>query len=41
MWPSPDGRWCYLYRAIAADGVLVDSMLSETRDMEAAKRFFT
>jgi len=27
-----DGRWCYLYRAIDADGNLVDSMLSETRD---------
>jgi len=36
-----DGRWCYLYRAIDADGNLVDSMLSATRDMEAAKRFFT
>jgi len=36
-----DGRWCYLYRAIDADGNLVDSMLSETRDMDAAKRFFT
>ncbi len=35
-----NGRWCYLYRAIDADGNLVDSMLSETRDMEAAKRFF-
>jgi len=35
-----DGRWCYLYRAIDADGNLVDSLLSETRDMEAAKRFF-
>jgi len=35
-----DGRWCYLYRAIDADGNLVDAMLSETRDMEAAKRFF-
>lgn len=34
------GRWCYLYRAIDADGNLVDSMLSETRDLEAAKRFF-
>jgi len=29
-----------LYRAIDADGNLVDSMLSETRDMDAAKRFF-
>jgi transposase-like protein len=36
-----NGRWCYLYRAIDADGNLVDSMLSETRDMEAATRFFT
>ena len=36
-----DGWWCYLYRAIDADGNLVDSMLSETRDMDAAKRFFT
>jgi len=35
-----DGRWCYLYRAIDADGHLVDSLLSQTRDMEAAKRFF-
>jgi len=35
-----DGRWCYLYRAIDADGNLVDSMVSETRDMDAAKRFF-
>ena len=34
------GRWCYLYRAIDQDGNLVDSMLSETRDMEAAKAFF-
>ncbi len=35
-----DGRWCYLYRAMDADGTLVDSMLSETRDMDTAKRFF-
>lgn len=35
------GKWCYLYRAIDADGNLVDSRLSEKRDMEAAKRFFT
>ena len=34
------GAWCYLYRAIDADGNLVDSMLSERRDMEAARRFF-
>jgi transposase-like protein len=31
---------CYLYRAIDRDGNLVDSMLSEKRDMEEAKRFF-
>jgi putative transposase len=34
------GRWCYLYRAIDADGNLVDSRLSEKRDREAAHRFF-
>src|SRR5215467_7294528 len=34
------GRWCYLYRAIDREGNLVDSMLSETRDMAAAKAFF-
>jgi putative transposase len=34
------GVWCYLYRAIDRDGHLIDSMLSATRDMEAAKRFF-
>ncbi len=33
------GVWKYLYRAIDQDGTLVDSMLSEHRDMEAAKRF--
>ena len=34
------GQWCYLYRAIDRDGHLVDTMLSATRDMRAAKRFF-
>lgn len=34
------GKWHYLYRAIDRDGNLVDSMLSEKRDMQAAKRFF-
>ena len=33
-------QWCYLYRAIDREGNLVDSMLSETRDMDAAQRFF-
>jgi transposase-like protein len=35
------GKWCYLYRAIDRDGNLVDSMLSATRDMDAAQRFFS
>jgi putative transposase len=35
-----NGQWCYLYRAIDREGNLVDSMLSQTRDMEAAQRFF-
>jgi putative transposase len=34
------GKWCYLYRASDHDGNLVDSMLSEKRNMEAAQRFF-
>ncbi|WP_236601046.1 IS6 family transposase [Ktedonobacter sp. SOSP1-85] len=34
------GTWCSLYRAIDRDGNLVDSRLSEKRDMEVAKRFF-
>jgi putative transposase len=34
------GKWCYLYRAIDRDGNLVDSRLSETRDLAAAKYFF-
>ena len=34
------GRWCYLYRAIDRDGNLIDTMLSATRDMSAARRFF-
>jgi transposase-like protein len=34
------GKWCYLYRAIDQDGNLVDSMLSQKRNTDAAKRFF-
>ena len=34
------GRWTYLYRAIDRDGNLIDAMLSEHRDMQAAKAFF-
>ena len=33
------GRWCYLYRAIGSHGELLDSMLSERRDRNAAPRF--
>src|ERR687885_271482 len=33
-------RWCYLYRAIDRNGDLVDTLLSEHRDMTAAKAFF-
>lgn len=35
------GKWHYLYRAIDRDGNLVDSMLSEHRDMVSAKQFFS
>ena len=34
------GRWCYLYRATDRNGDLVDTMLSEQRDMAAAQAFF-
>jgi transposase-like protein len=34
------GRWAYLYRAIDRNGNLVDTMLSEHRDMTAAQAFF-
>jgi len=34
------GRWKYLYRAIDRDGALVDVMLSDHRDLAAAKVFF-
>ena len=34
------GRWCYLYRAIDREGNLIDALLSEKRDMDAAQRFF-
>src|SRR4029077_1014283 len=33
-------QWHYLYRAIDRDGNLVDTMLSPTRDLAAAKAFF-
>ena len=34
------GRWRYLYRAIDRDGALVDVMVSEHRDLAAAKALF-
>ncbi|GHO63288.1 hypothetical protein KSC_021800 [Ktedonobacter sp. SOSP1-52] len=34
------GKWCSLYRALERDGNFVDCMLSQKRDMDAAKRFF-
>jgi len=34
------GRWTYLYRAIDRDGNLIDAMLSEHHDSQAAKAFF-
>jgi len=33
------GRWGYLYRAIDRDDNLLDSMLSQHRDRQAARRF--
>jgi transposase-like protein len=35
------GRWTYLYRAVDKRGLTVDFLLSEHRDIAAAKRFFT
>ena len=35
-----NGDWQSLYRAIDRDGNLVDTMLSKTRDLAAAKAFF-
>ncbi len=34
------GRWRYLFRAIDRDGAFVDVMLSEHRDLAAARAFF-
>lgn len=34
------GRWTYLYRAVDRDGNTLDFMLSERRDLAAARRFF-
>ena len=35
------GRWTYLYRAVDKQGRTVDFLLSEKRDVGAAKRFFS
>lgn len=34
------GRWTYLYRAVDRQGLTVDFLLREHRDIEAAKQFF-
>ena len=34
------GRWCYFYRAIDREGALVDTVLSEHRDMAARRHSF-
>ena len=34
------GKWTYLYRAVDKEGMTVDFLLSEKRDMAADKRFF-
>lgn len=34
------GRWTYLYRAVDKQGLTVDFLLSEHRDIAAARRFF-
>jgi transposase-like protein len=35
------GTWTYLYRAIDQHGQVIDVLLSERRDLAAARRFFT
>lgn len=35
------GRWTYLYRAVDRQGLTVDFLLSERRDIAAPKLFFT
>ena len=35
------GQWTYLHRAIGQHGQVIDVLLSERRDLAAARRFFT
>ncbi|MGH3791452.1 MAG: IS6 family transposase [Pseudonocardiaceae bacterium] len=35
------GRWRYVYRAVDQFGQVIDVMVSERRDLEATRRFFT
>ena len=35
------GQWTYLYRAVDKQGLTVDFLLSQHRDIAAAKQFFT
>jgi IS6 family transposase len=37
---SKSAQWKYLYRAVDSSGITIDFMLSENRDIHAAKRFF-
>ena len=34
------GRWTHLYRAVDSTGATIDFLLSETRDLTSARRFF-
>jgi hypothetical protein len=38
--PEGEGKWSYLYRAIDGAGNPIDSMVSATRHMATAQRFF-
>jgi transposase, IS6 family len=35
------GQWAYLYRAVDQHGQVIDVLLPITRDLAAARRFFT
>jgi transposase, IS6 family len=35
------GKWAYLYRAVDQHGQVIDVLLSTSRDLAAARRFFT